>query len=127
MRNYKKQIYLFLYISLVFVIGSFSVLFFNFRKQVKLQNGILKIENSLIQVDSLTNNLLQIESDKRGFQLTSDANYLNNYYKTKMSSIGNVLNLQKSLVTEEDIENISEIDSLLKLRIANLEIGRAHV
>lgn len=123
MRNYKKQIYLFLYISLVFVIGSFSVLFFNFRKQVKLQNGILKIENSLIQVDSLTNNLLQIESDKRGFQLTSDANYLNNYYKTKMSSIGNVLNLQKSLVTEEDIENISEIDSLLKLRIANLDSG----
>ena len=98
MRNYKKQIYLFLYISLVFVIGSFSVLFFNFRKQVKLQNGILKIENSLIQVDSLTNNLLQIESDKRGFQLTSDANYLNNYYKTKMSSIGKKALSQKKIL-----------------------------
>ena len=123
MKSYKKQIYLFLYVSLIFVIGSFSVLFFNFRKQVKLQNEILRIENNLIQLDSLTNNLLQIESDKRGFQLTGDANYLKNYYNTKVSSARNVLNLQKSITTKVDLQAISGIDSLLKLRIANLDSG----
>ena len=43
MKNYKNKVYLFLYVSLVIVLGSFAILFTNFRKQVKLQNKILKI------------------------------------------------------------------------------------
>jgi len=81
MKSYKKQINIFLYISLVIVISSFTVLFIDFRKQVKWQSEILKINTDLIQADSLSNNLLQIESDKRGFQLTSDVNYLKNFLK----------------------------------------------
>ena len=123
MKNYKKQIYLFLYISLFIVIGSFAVLFFNFRKQVRLQNEILKIETNLIQADSLTANLLQIESDKRGFQLTSDADYLKNFYRIKLNSHGNVSKLKKNIIAGADAEIISQIDSLLKLRIANLDSG----
>ena len=96
MKNYKKQIFLFLVISLFIVISSFAVLFFNFRKQVKLQNEILKIETNLIQVDSLTANLLQIESDKRGFQLTNDVDYLKNFYSIKVSCRGIINNLKKN-------------------------------
>jgi PAS domain S-box-containing protein len=123
MKNYKKQIYLFLYISLVFVIGSFAILFFNFRKQVRLQNEILKIEKNLIQADSLTNNLLQIESDKRGFQLTNDPNYLKKFYAIKLSSNSIIVSLSKNTISGIDIKTISQIDSLLKLRVANLDSG----
>ncbi|HKC36003.1 MAG TPA: PAS domain S-box protein, partial [Chitinophagaceae bacterium] len=123
MKKYKKQIYLFLYVSLFIVIGSFAVLFLNFRKQLHLQNEILKIEANLIQADSLTANLLQIESDKRGFQLTSDANYLKKFYSIKMNSFGNVAKLKKNIIIGSDTETISQIDSLLKLRIANLDSG----
>lgn len=123
MRNYKKQIYLFLYVSLFIVIGSFAVLFFNFRKQVSLQNEILKIEANLSQADSLTANLLQIESDKRGFQLTSDVNYLKNFYALKVNSNANAAKLKKNIIAGADKEIISQIDSLLKLRIANLDSG----
>ena len=123
MKNYKKQIYLFLYVSLVFVIGSFAILFFNFRKQVRLQNEILKIEKNLTQVDSLANNLLQIESDKRGFQLTNDPDYLKNIYAIKGSSNNIIAYLQKNVMAGIDTKKISQIDSLLKLRVANLDSG----
>ncbi len=123
MKNYKKQIYLFLCVSLFIVIGSFAVLFFNFRKQVRLQNEILKIEANLVQADSLTANLLQIESDKRGFQLTNDANYLKNFYRLKLNSNGNVAKLKKNIIAGADTGIISQIDSLLQLRIANLDSG----
>ncbi|MDZ4809774.1 MAG: PAS domain S-box protein [Bacteroidota bacterium] len=123
MKNYKKQIYLFLYISLVFVIGSFAILFFNFRKQVRLQNEILKIEKNLIQADSLINNLLQIESDKRGFQLTNDPDYLKNFYAIKVSSNSIIANLRKNTIAGVHTKTISQVDSLLKLRIANLDSG----
>lgn len=123
MKNYKKQISVFLYISLVIVLGSFSVIFFNFRKQVKLQNEILKIEANLIQADSLTNNLLQIESDKRGFQITSDVNYLKNFYRIKLNTNGNIFNLKKNIISDDDKPLLVQIDSLLKLRIFNLDSG----
>ncbi len=123
MKNYKKQIYLFLYISLFIVISSFAVLFVNFRKQVNLQNEILKIENNLIHADSLSINLLQIESDKRGFQLTNDVNYLRNYYKIKVSSKENLRYLKDHVIENSDEPVIYQIDSLLKLRMGNLDSG----
>lgn len=123
MKKHKKQILLFLCVSLFIVLSSFSVLFFNFQKQIKLQKQILLIETDLIQADSLTNNLLQIESDKRGFQLTSDVNYLKNFYNIKINSAGNIARLKKNHPTGADAELLSEIDSLLRLRIANLDSG----
>ncbi len=123
MKNYKKQIYLFLYFSLLIVIGSFAVLFFNFRKQVKLQNEILKIEKHLMLSDSLSNSLLQIESDKRGFQLTSDVSYLNNFYAIKIKCNDIVTNLKNSSFSDSEKNTISQIDSLLIIRIANLDSG----
>ena len=123
MKNYKKQIYLFLYISLVFVIGSFAILFFNFRKQVRLQNEILKIDKNLIQADSLTSSLSQIESDKRGFQLTNDPGYLTNFYAIKMNCNSIIANLRNNAIAGIDTKKISQIDSLLKLRVANLDSG----
>jgi PAS domain S-box-containing protein len=105
------------------VIGSVAVLFINFRKQVRLQKEILKIEANLIQADSLTANLLQIETDKRGFQLTNDASYLKNFYALKVSCHGNVSNLKKNSIADADKLIISQVDSLLKLRIANLDSG----
>ncbi len=123
MKNYKKQIYLFLYVSLVFVIGSFAILFFNFRKQVRLQNEILKINKNLIQADSLTSSLSQIESDKRGFQLTNDSGYLKNFYAIKMNCNSIITNLRKNAIAGIDTKTISQVDSLVKLRIANLDSG----
>jgi PAS domain S-box-containing protein len=123
MKKYKKQIYLFLFVSLLIVIGSFSFLFINFRKQLKLQNEILKFEKNRILADSLTNNLLQIESDKRGFQLTSDTNYLKNFYALKANINDNIVNLKQDIIGEENGEIILQIDTLLKLRIANLDSG----
>ncbi|HMK24854.1 MAG TPA: PAS domain S-box protein [Chitinophagaceae bacterium] len=123
MKNYKKQKYLFLYVSLLIVISSFAVLFLNFRKQLRLQNEILKIEANVIQADSLTANLLQIESDKRGFQLTNDANYLKNFDRMKMNSHSNVAKLKLNNIAAADTDIIVHIDSLLILRIANLDSG----
>jgi PAS domain S-box-containing protein len=123
MKNYKKQIYVFLYVSLFIVISSFTVLFFNFRKQVKLQNENLEIRKNIIQADSLTNNLLQIESDKRGFQLTSEVSYLKNFYKIKISSKGNISNLKKNTLDETNKNIISNIDSLFKLNIIIIDSG----
>jgi CHASE3 domain sensor protein len=68
---------------------------------MKMQNEILKIEKTLILVDSLSHNLLQIESDKRGFQLTSDTNYLRNFYTLKANINDNIANLKKDIIAEE--------------------------
>ncbi|NOT52254.1 MAG: PAS domain S-box protein [Chitinophagaceae bacterium] len=123
MNKYKRRISLFLYVCLAIVISSFAVLFFNFRKQVKLQNEVVSIENNLLQADSLTNNLLQIESDKRGFQLTSDISYLKNFYTAKTACNKNLAALEKNLVSTADKTAIRQIDSLMKIRIANLDSG----
>ena len=123
MKNYKRQILLFLYISMAIVIGSFSVLFTNFRKQGKLQNEVLQIEKNLIQTDSLTNNLLQLESDKRGFQLTSDVDFLKNYYRIKMRCNRNIASLMANTADIKIRAVISQVDSLIKLRIGNLDSG----
>ena len=123
MKNYKKQISVFLYISLAIVIGSFSVIFFNFRKQVKMQDENLKIENKIILADSLSNNLLQMESDKRGFQITGDVSYLRNIYNAKMSCNRIIATLKENVVAAANREIIQDIDSLVELRVKNLDSG----
>jgi CHASE3 domain sensor protein len=92
-------------------------------KQLRLQNEILKIEANVIQADSLTANLLQIESDKRGFQLTNDASYLKNFDRIKMNSHRHVAKLKLNNIAVADTDIIVHIDSLLILRIANLDSG----
>ena len=123
MKNYNRPIYLFLSVSLILVVGSFVVLFYNFRKQTKIQNEVLKIENNLLYIDSLTTGLLQLETDKRGFQITGDANYLKNFNTEKISSFRNLVGLEKILIIKEDTDIILAIDTLLRLRIANLDSG----
>lgn len=123
MNRYKKQIFIFFCVSLLIVVGSFTVIFVNFRKQVKLQNELLAIEKNLIQADSLSANLLQIESDKRGFQITGDVNYLKNFYKIKVNSAANLASLKDNSVTQADRKEIEQMDSLLRLRIENLDSG----
>ncbi len=123
MKNYKKQILLFLCISLVIVIGSFSILFTNFRKQVKLQKEVLRIEKNLIQTDSLANNLLQIESDKRGFQLTSDLNFLKNFYQIKTRSYRNIETLKGATTDPNAGDIIALVDTLIRQQIGNLDSG----
>jgi CHASE3 domain sensor protein len=88
-----------------------------------LQNEILKIENNLIHADSLSINLLQIESDKRGFQLTNDVSYLRNYYKIKVSSKANLEYLKDNVIANSGEPILYQIDSLLKLRMGNLDSG----
>lgn len=123
MKNYKNKVYLFLYVSLVIVLGSFAILFTNFRKQVKLQNKILVIENNLIQADSLINNLLQLESAKRGFQLTGDVTYLRDFYRIKTGCLQNLSALKKNAVHQNDLVNITRIDGLVKTRLSSLDSG----
>ena len=123
MKNYKNKVYLFLYISLVIVLGSFAILFTNFRKQVKLQNKILVVENNLIQADSLINNLLQLESGKRGFQLTGDVTYLRDFYRIKTGCLQNLTALKTNAVHQNDLVNINHIDRLVKNRLSSLDSG----
>lgn len=123
MKKYKKQINLFLYISLVIVIGSFTVLFINFRKQVRLQNEIFRIEQNLIQSDSLATLLLQIESDARGFQLTSDPGFLTSFFSIKLRCAAIIKSLKKNNITGDDARSITSVDSLLQLRISGLDSG----
>lgn len=121
MKNYRSKIYLFLYVSLVIVLGSFAILFVNFRKQVGLQNKILVIENNLIQADSLINNLLQIEADKRGFQLTADVTYLKNFYRIKTGCRVNIQKLRTNSIESKDLLFIARIDSMVSVCLTNLE------
>lgn len=123
MKNYKNKVYLFLYVSLVIVLGSFTILFVNFRKQVRLQNTILVIENNLIQTDSLINNLLQIESDKRGFQITGDVTYLKDFYKIKSGCRRNLDILALNSVNPKDFQIINHIDAMVGTRLSTLDSG----
>ena len=123
MKKYKKQIYLFLFISLLIVISGFTFLFINFRKQVNMQNEILQTEKKLIITDSLIDDLLQVESAKRGFQLTSDTTYLKNFYSLQRNVDQKIGDLNNTGISRRDKRIISLIDSLLKLRIANLDSG----
>src|SRR5215813_11284719 len=123
MKIYKKQIYLFLFISLLIVMGSFTFLFINFKKQIHFQKEIIKVEAKRILADSLADNLLQLESDKRGFQLTHDPNYLTDLNTLKANIRNNIVNLKADFSEEKNQNNVLSIDSLLKLRIANLDSG----
>ncbi len=123
MNKYKKQISVFVFITILIGIAGFAVLFINFRKQVKLQNEILYIENNLMLADSLSNNLLQVESDKRGFQLTGDINYLKNFHQIKLNCKSNIANLEKNIVDKAHKKILGRIDSLGRIRVANLDSG----
>jgi len=123
MRKFKKKILLFLYGSLLIVVGSFTVLLFNYRKQVRFQSENLLIEKSIIQADSLITNILQLESDKRGFQLTSDISYLKNIYAIKTGCRRNLTILRKNQLSGINPNVISRIDSLVNLRMENLDSG----
>jgi PAS domain S-box-containing protein len=124
MKNYKKRILLFLYISLLIVLSSFSILFFNFKKQLNLQSGIILVEKKLAQVDSININLLRLESDKRGFQLTNDYDYLRNYMRNKRDCQKNIETLFRlSSSSNTETATIQQIDSLIRNKFNGLDSG----
>jgi PAS domain S-box-containing protein len=123
MRKFKKKLLLFLYASLLIVVGSFTVLLINYRKQVRFQAENLVIEKNIIQADSLISNVIQLESDKRGFQLTTDISFLKNIYQYKTGCERNIRNLRKFQLDGISPGMISQIDSLVRLRQANLDSG----
>jgi PAS domain S-box-containing protein len=123
MKKYKKQILLFLYVSLLIVVASFTFILINFRTQVSLQTSNLTIEKNLIQADSLINNLLQLESDKRGFQLTSDISYLKNVYRIRTGCDRNIINLREKTKWTDDRQLIMRIDTLVRIRLSNMDSG----
>ena len=90
---------------------------------MNLQMEIEKIEKRISLTDSLSNNLLRIESDKRGFQLTGDVNYLKNIFqlKTGITEINKLL--RKNIIINNNTSAFSEIDSLASLRIAKIDSG----
>ena len=123
MKKFKKQFFLFLYGSLLIVVGSFTVLLFNYRAQIRYQKENLLIEKSVIQVDSLITNILQLESDKRGFQLTSDISYLKYIYRIRSGCERNLSNLRSYKPAIRLSVDFSKVESLVKLRLANLDSG----
>lgn len=125
MISYKRKILLFLIISLIIVLGSFTVLFLNFRKQLGLQERILVIQNNLTHTDSIINNLLQLESDKRAFQITSDISYLRGFYTIRTGCNGSIDRLKNNVSDSRTITAISQVDELMKLRLANMDTGLA--
>lgn len=90
---------------------------------MRLQEEIVQIENKLILVDSLSNNLYKLESDKRGFQLTGDINYLKNIYTLKTSSRKIITTLKKDNIENRNRPLIFGADSLLEKRLSNLDSG----
>jgi PAS domain S-box-containing protein len=123
MRKFKKTILLYLAVSLLIVLGSFSILFFNFEKQVNMENEILKTEGNVMQVDSLTNNLLELESDKRAFQITSDTGYLKKYYYIKTICNESFKSLKSHCTNEIDLAKVEKAEVLMNLRLANMDSG----
>ncbi len=123
MKKYKNKMRLFLYVSLLIVLCSFGIIFLNFRRQAKIYREDLLIGNKLMQADSLMNNLLQLESDKRGFQVTGDLSYLKNFYKLRTACSNNIAVLKRDSRTESERQSISGLDFLLKKRLANLDSG----
>lgn len=125
MNSYKRKILVFLIISLLIVVGSFTVLFLNFRKQLGMQERILLIQNNLTHTDSIINNLLQLESDKRAFQITSDISYLRGFYTIRTGCNGSIDRLKNNVSDSKTITAISKVDELMKLRLANMDTGLA--
>ena len=123
MRKFKKTILLYLAVSLLIVLGTFSILFFNFEKQVNLQKGILQTQRSLMHVDSLTHNLLELESDKRAFQVTSDTSYLKKYYHLKTLCSESFRSLKEYCKEEADLERVRKTGTLLGVRLNNMDSG----
>lgn len=125
MRSYKRKILIFLLVSLLIVVGSFTILFLNFRKQLNLQDRILVIQANLTHTDSIITNLLQVESDKRAFQITSDISYLKNFYVIRTGCNGSIDRLKSNVSDKATISIISEVDRLMELRLANMDSGLA--
>ena len=125
MKSYKRKILVFLIVSLLIVVGSFTILFLNFRKQLSLQDRILVIQANLTHTDSIITNLLQVESDKRAFQITSDISYLKNFYAIRTGCNGSIDRLKSNVSDKATISIISEVDRLMELRLANMDSGLA--
>ena len=125
MRSYKRKILIFLLVSLLIVVGSFTILFLNFRKQLSLQDRILVLQANLTHTDSIITNLLQVESDKRAFQITSDISYLKNFYVIRTGCNGSIGRLKSNVSDKATISIISEVDRLMELRLANMDSGLA--
>ena len=125
MKSYKRKILVFLIVSLLIVVGSFTILFLNFRKQLSLQDRILVIQANLTHTDSIITNLLQVESDKRAFQITSDISYLKNFYVIRTGCNGSIDRLKSNVSDKATISIISEVDRLMELRLANMDSGLA--
>ena len=125
MKSYKRKILVFLIVSLLIVVGSFTILFLNFRKQLNLQDRILVIQANLTHTDSIITNLLQVESDKRAFQITSDISYLKNFYVIRTGCNGSIDRLKSNVSDKATISLISEVDRLMELRLANMDSGLA--
>jgi len=123
MKKFKKTILLYLAISLLIVLGSFSVLFFSFKKQVNLENEVLKTERNVMQIDSLINNLLELESDKRAYQITSDIDYLKKYYRIKTLCSESFKSLKEHSTNEIDLAKVKKTEMLMNLRLANMDSG----
>ena len=88
-----------------------------------LQNDVTRIERSISLTDSLTSNLLEIESDKRGFQLTGSVEYLKNIYALKFSSKSIIRDLRLAKGDEVNKILVSQIDSLMGIKLVNLDSG----
>ena len=125
MRSYKRKILIFLLVSLLIVVGSFTILFLNFRKQLSLQDRILVLQANLTHTDSIITNLLQVESDKRAFQITSDISYLKNFYAIRTGCNESIDRLKSNVSDKATISIISEVDRLMELRLANMDSGLA--
>ena len=125
MKSYKRKILVFLIVSLLIVVGSFTILFLNFRKQLSLQDRILVIQANLTHTDSIITNLLQVQSDKRAFQITSDISYLKNFYVIRTGCNGSIGRLKSNVSDKATISIISEVDRLMELRLANMDSGLA--
>lgn len=123
MKKYKKQIYLFLLVSLIIVMTGFAVLFYNFRKQEILQEHLIAVTDALTQVDVLSSNLLQLESDKRGYQLTGDSAFLASFDTIKKSCSRIIAALRQNSAAGTGTMELIKLDSLVQLRLANLDSG----
>ena len=123
MKRFKRNILLFFMGALIIVLTSFSVIFFSFNKQVDLQDVILRTEKNIMNVDSLITIQLQMESDKRAFQLTSDFNFLKKYSSTKTLSGKCFETLYQNCTDPADIKRVGKLEVLMQTRHKNLDSG----
>lgn len=123
MKRFKRNILLFFMGALIIVLTSFSVIFFSFNKQVDLQDGILRTEKNIMNVDSLITIQLQMESDKRAFQLTSDFNFLKKYSSAKSLTSKCFTSLYQNCTDPADIKRVGKIEGLMQTRHKRLDSG----